>query len=201
MSLRWTARLLVSGLPLVSGAWAADAAPSRSALGRPSEYRRVTFNELIGSELKNPIHVSFEIPKGYVRRVLPEAVGQNLWGTASDLARLAADGEHSISAAVREGLIVAEISTSVGYDARTRKFTGEDGMKQQLRAAGAIGVMMLRRDIGPYPTLRITARLHGKWIRSLYVGLLVDTLAGFVSFREPGDAQVWEHFVDSADAQ
>jgi hypothetical protein len=189
------------GVLLGGSAWAAERPTVGSAPHGAVEYRRVTFNELIANELKNPVRVSFEIPKGYVRRALPQAVGQQLWGTARDLDRLAADREHSISGSVREGLIVAEVSTSVGYDPRSRKFTGEDQRKGQLLAAGATNVVVLRRDRGPYPVLQMTARLQGKWVRSVYVGLLVDTLAGFISFREPGDAQVWEHFVTSAKAE
>jgi len=189
------------GVLLGGSAWAAERAAVASASRSAVEYRRATFNELIGNELKNPVRVSFEIPKSYTRRTFPGAVGQNCWGTARDLGRLVADREHSISASVREGLIVAEVSTSVGYDARSRKFTGEDQMKGQLLAAGATNVVVLRRDSGRYPILQMTARLQGKWVRSIYIGLLVDTLAGFISFREPGDIQAWEHFVASAKAE
>jgi hypothetical protein len=189
------------GLAMMLGGGACATEPYPGAARGASEYRRVTFHELIANELKNPIPVSFEIPRGYVRRAFPQAVGQQCWGTTRDLERLAADREHSISSSVREGMIVAEVSTSIGYDARSRKFTGEDQMKGQLLAAGATNVVVLRRDTGRYPILQMTARLQGKWVRSIYVGLLVDTLAGFISFREPGDIQVWEHFVTSAKAQ
>jgi hypothetical protein len=189
------------GLLLPCGAWASERAPFVSTARGALEYRRVTFNELVSNDLKNPIHVSFELPKGYVQRVFAVAVGQHCWGMARDLDRLGADREHSISAAVREGMIVAEVSTSVGYDAHSQKFTGEDQMKAQLLGMGATNVVVLRRDTGRYPILALTARLQGKWVRSVYVGLLVDTLAGFISFREPGDIRVWEHFVTSAKAE
>jgi hypothetical protein len=195
---------LVSGLLCGAGvSWAAESARATSASPAlvASEYRRVTFNELIANELKNPIHLSFEIPKGYVHRVLPNDSGSHLWGMASELDHLVADPEHSISRSVRGGLIVAEVSTSVGYDERARKFSVEDEIKRQLLAAGATNVVVLRRDAGRYPILAVTARLQGKWMRSVYVGLLVDTLASFINFREPGDIQVWEHFVTSAKAE
>ena len=205
MRSRATSCMLVPGLLLwVAGvsssaesARATGASPARAA----SEYRRVTFNELTANELKNPIHISFEIPKGYVHRMLPNDSGSHLWGMASELDRLGADPEHSISRSVRSGLIVAEVSTSVGYDPRSRKFTVEDEMRRQLQAAGATGMLIRRQDVGRYPILAVTARLQGKWMRSVYVGLLVDTLASFISFREPGDIQVWDHFVGSARAE
>jgi hypothetical protein len=202
MRSRSTSSVLAAGLLLCSAgaSWTVERAPLASSALAANEYHRVTLNELVGNEIKNPIAVSFEIPKGYVRRAFPQAPGQQCWGTARDLERLTADREHSISSSVQEGLIVAEVSTSVGYDPRSRKFTGEDQMKGQLLAAGATNVVVLRRDAGRYPILQMTARLQGKWVRSIYVGLLVDTLAGFISFREPGDVQVWEHFVTSAKA-
>jgi hypothetical protein len=200
MRLHPTSWVLIMGLPLCSAGASrtVERAPLASSALAANEYRRVTLNELVGNEIKNPIRVSFEIPNGYVRRALRETVGSNYWGIARELDRLVADPEHSISRSVREGLIVAEVSTSVGYDPRSRKFTGEDQMKGQLLAAGATNVVVLRRDAGRYPILQMTARLQGKWVRGIYVGLLVDTLAGFISFRDPGDIQVWEHFVTSA---
>jgi hypothetical protein len=174
--------------------------PPVARTSRPGsiEYRRVSFNELIGGELKTPIPVSFEIPASYVRRVLRGQPGVHVWGTAKDLDRLEADPEKSISRSVQDGLILAELSASTGYDQRSGKFTAEDSMRQQLRGSGATGVTVMRHDVGKYPTLRTTARVQGKWIRALHVALLQDTFAGFIDFREPGQTAIWYHFLGSA---
>lgn len=201
MTIRPMSSVLISGLLFWSaGATFATERTATTTTSRPgtTQYRRVSFNELVGGELKVPVPVSFEIPATYVHRVLRGQSGVHFWGTAQDLDRLEADPEKSISRSVQDGLILAELSTSTAYDQRSGKFTGEDTMKQQLQSSGATGATVIRKDVGQYPALLTTARAQGKTIRALHLALLQDTLVGFINFREPGRTVIWLHLVNSA---
>lgn len=168
---------------------------------RPERFVRIPFNRCMNDTLAAHIPLEIVLPGDYVSKPSAYDLGR-YWGAKEDLDR-AVDKEGDLKRGLlARGVFLFTLTTQVHYDGQSGKFTGEDGKKAELAAAGLRNIEVTRREIWGHPALLTVSDGPVCKLRTLYFALDPDGNVLVMSYIPPTkdigrDAAVWDAFVGS----
>jgi hypothetical protein len=121
---------------------------------------------------RDTIALKFTVPDNYVKRDFPDA-GVVIWGTEEDIEQVR---KSSSFAKTKNGTFTLKISTNVGYDAATKKFSNEDGLRGDQRLSGLSDLTFEKSEVNGFPMATLTAASGGRRLFLHYIALGTGTL-------------------------
>ena len=150
-----------------------------------------------------PAALTFSLPPGYVvRKPNHGSEAGCFWGREEDLNRaLASDRQWSFGR-LENGVFQTRLTRNVSYDRATRKFSGEEELRQVLAEEGIARVGVAHRDFARHAGLVITGRrADGFELFMLYLARGDDADVLLINYRPAtpptsADSARWNRFLD-----
>lgn len=166
-----------------------------SSGGIAQGFKAVTLSEAFlpthaSSDQRDTVPLKFTVPENYVKRDLPEA-GVVVWGTEEDIEQVRKSGSF---AKTKNGVFTLKISTNVGYDASTKKFSNEDEFLGDRRPSGVSDLTFEKSESNGFPMATVTAASAGRRLFLHYVALGTGTILINYFHGEsfsPSDSDKW----------
>lgn len=168
---------------------------------RPSGWKTIDLvSATCGDAAPGP--VTFGLPPGYVIRTSAKGLTAGcLWGTPKDLAVVLGESEATFDR-VEQGIFQARLTTTVGFDSQSGRFTDEEALPDLFGRAGVADLTVGRRTLARAPALVVSGRgPNGAPLRLLYLALPGSNVL-LVNFHEavsaaPDDESKWKRFLES----
>ena len=171
------------------------------------KFREVPYRDAVCGRVPD-IPLTFSMPADFVSRSVGKTIeGGCLWGTKEDLDRATGVPEEGDFTTLERGIFRARMSTNVICNPETGVFDamdggGEDGIRRQLRDAGASIVIWKKERLGGLPALQIVAEVGpaGR-VYMLYLGnTRTSSNTVLVNYYRPAvqtaaDDETWSRFV------
>ncbi len=167
------------------------------------EMKTVSIDDFFAGQLQ-PLPLHLDIPKDYVHAEgLDLEASYTYWMLPREIKPVAESGDLP-----KTGYVWGKISLDVGWLADQKKFSQEDGLKEQLAAAGHEFVSQKKRNAGGFAVLAFIANFkmedgNRRTVYSAYIATNIETNCIYLSYSPPADFsaaqadKVWNSIIES----
>ena len=168
------------------GCKAAPVPPVALTPGTEPALKSISMDEFMNNGLSKSIPLQFDIPASYSHADMRAPITYSYWMPSHKVEQV----KTTKNMPTDTGWMYGKITLSVGYDEKAGKFIGVDNLEQQAKMGGFSSVKSEQRDVNGYPVLflELTSKEEGKTVRSMYVGMKLETNTIYIAYRAPKDS-------------